>query len=123
MRWRECAMLLLKKGGKVLIELRPPSGIWGGLWSLPEAPLATDWNAWCKAKFGLRINSTENLAPVKHGFTHFTLNIQPVQCKVVGTTMALQEPRYRWIAMKDVAGAALPAPVKKLLLAMNSPSP
>ena len=120
---RDTAMLLLKKGGKVLIELRPPSGIWGGLWSLPEAPLATDWNAWCKAEFGLRINSPEKLAPLRHGFTHFTLAIQPVKCEVVGTTTALQEPRYQWIAMKDVAGAALPAPVKKLLLAMNSPSP
>ena len=34
---RRIAMLVVVSRGEVLLEKRPASGIWGGLWSLPEA--------------------------------------------------------------------------------------
>jgi A/G-specific adenine glycosylase len=118
-RARSTAMLLLVRDGKILLELRPPAGIWGGLWSLPEAAMDADLEAVCKLRFGAKLESVERLAPVKHGFTHFTLDIQPMLCRIGGVANALAEPGYRWFSLDEVAGAGLPAPVKRLLLALH----
>ncbi|UCE31514.1 MAG: A/G-specific adenine glycosylase [Burkholderiales bacterium] len=37
---RAVAMLMIECGDRLLLERRPPEGVWGGLWSLPEIPLA-----------------------------------------------------------------------------------
>jgi A/G-specific adenine glycosylase len=116
---RNTAMLMLVRDGNVLLELRPPAGIWGGLWSLPETATDADLEAACTLRFGVKLESAERLAPVKHGFTHFTLGIQPVLCRVGGVVNTLAEPGYRWFSLDEVAGAGLPAPVKRLLLALH----
>ena len=42
---RAVRVLLIEHGGEMLFERRPPVGIWGGLWSLPELPLDADVRA------------------------------------------------------------------------------
>jgi A/G-specific adenine glycosylase len=120
---RSTSMLVLVHDGKVLLELRPQSGIWGGLWSLPEAEPGADLEAMCGTRFGLRLDSAEPLPPVRHGFTHFTLDIQPTLCRADSVATALAEPGYRWFAPEDIAGAGLPAPVKRLLLGLRFDEP
>ena len=46
-RRRAMALVLAKDGGKILLQKRPATGIWGGLWSLPEfsSPIAHSDNA------------------------------------------------------------------------------
>ncbi len=112
---RDTAMLILIRDGGILVELRPPSGIWGGLWSLPEAASDADWIAVCKNRFGVTVKKPARLAPLTHGFTHFTLDILPVLCPVSGIPTTLGEPGQRWLSSNEVADAALPAPVKRLL--------
>jgi A/G-specific adenine glycosylase len=114
---RTTAMLIVLHEDKVLLELRPPTGIWGGLWSLPEADLDADWQSLCQTRYGAHIAKTEKLAPLTHGFTHFTLTIQPVLCAAMGALTAIGEPGRRWFARDEISGAALPAPVKRLLTA------
>jgi A/G-specific adenine glycosylase len=113
---RGSAMLILMRENRILLELRPPSGIWGGLWSLPEAASDADWIAVCKNRFGATVKKPAALAPLTHGFTHFTLDIQPVLCPVVGTPTTLGEPGQRWLGRDEIAEVGLPAPVKRLLL-------
>jgi A/G-specific adenine glycosylase len=120
---RSTALLVLVHDGRVLLELRPQSGIWGGLWSLPEAEPGADLETTCGTRFGLRLDSAQPLPPVRHGFTHFTLDIQPVLCRADGIANALAEPGYRWFAPEEIAGAGLPAPVKRLLLALRFDEP
>jgi A/G-specific adenine glycosylase len=43
---REATLLVLLDGNRVLLETRPPAGIWGGLLSLPELPAGTDAGEW-----------------------------------------------------------------------------
>jgi A/G-specific adenine glycosylase len=112
---RNTAMLVLMRDDEVLLELRPPSGIWGGLWSLPETDTNADLKAICRQRFGARLESSTPLAPMRHGFTHFTLNIQPVLCRVNKMVGALAEPAYRWFSPRDLENAGLPAPVKRVL--------
>jgi A/G-specific adenine glycosylase len=112
---RATRMLLLVKGGEVLLEKRPPTGIWGGLWSLPELGEDADVRAHCRSNYGCNIAAPQPLAPLKHGFTHFKLDIQPFVCRVTGFAPAVHEAGRIWLALEEARGAAIPVPVRKLL--------
>ena len=109
---RETAMLILMRGGEVLLEKRPAAGIWGGLWSFPEA--SEDRIADAVLRYGARPDRLRRLALVHHGFTHYKLRIRPVLAQVVRPSGA-QEPGLLWITVEDALGAAIPAPVKRIL--------
>jgi A/G-specific adenine glycosylase len=117
-RRKRIAMLVVLRGGEVLLEKRPGAGIWGGLWSLPEAhadavpieALARDW--------GLAAAEAHALEPFEHAFTHFTLEVAPWRIKLArGAKLAEGKPAM-WLALDDVRGAALPSPVKRLLTSL-----
>jgi A/G-specific adenine glycosylase len=115
---RASTMLVLCHGGTVLLERRPPTGIWGGLWSLPELPPERDVHEYCRTRFGARIADDCSLPTVAHSFTHFKLAITPLRCEVRQIESCAQEPGMLWLALEKAAAAALPAPVKKLLVGM-----
>ena len=117
---KSTAMLLLLRAGEVLLEKRPPAGIWGGLWCLPELQMSEDPRRHCERKFGARLASMEKLPLLRHGFTHFTLDIAPIVCRVAGNPRLAAEPGFVWLPVEEAIGAALPAPVRKLLLACES---
>jgi A/G-specific adenine glycosylase len=112
---KRIAMLLVISKGEVLLEKRPPAGIWGGLWSLPEASagetprevLARDW--------GIDAAELERLEPFEHAFTHFTLEVEPWRVRIRKAARLAEGRPATWMPLADIAGAALPAPVKKLL--------
>jgi A/G-specific adenine glycosylase len=117
---RETIMLLIMMGNEVLLEKRPPSGIWGGLWSLPEIPPETDARQVARQKFGLETLALPALASVNHAFTHFSLTIVPQPLRVAQRPRQAMEPRYVWLDIEDAVGAALPAPVRRLLQRLPS---
>jgi len=108
---RAATVLMLVHRRRVLLEVRPPSGIWGGLWSLPE--VATDADA-AAARRGCRIVSSRRLEPVTHAFTHFRLTLRPLLCKVEPLA-PVTEPAQRWVERGELDSAPLPAPIRKLL--------
>jgi A/G-specific adenine glycosylase len=108
---RETTMLVLVNDGRVLVEPRPPSGIWGGLWSLPEVTVDAEADA---ARLGCRIVSTTPLTAVSHTFTHFRLRIRPLLCQVEPLPHAA-ERGARWLGRDEFVSAPLPAPIRKLL--------
>jgi A/G-specific adenine glycosylase len=112
-------MLLLLREGEVLLEKRPPVGVWGGLWSLPEMPSGADPRDYCGRRFGTKLASAKRLPLLVHGFTHFTLNITPLVCQVATASPCAAEPGQVWLAPDDAAQAAVPAPVRKLLAALQ----
>ncbi len=112
---RATHMLLLIRAGELLLEKRPASGIWGGLWSLPELADAAAARAHCRLHYGCSIAAPQPLAPLAHGFTHFKLNIQPLLCPVKKCAPAAQEPGRIWLSLEEAHGAAIPVPVRKLI--------
>jgi A/G-specific adenine glycosylase len=113
---RKATMLVLIEAGRVLLLPRPPTGIWGGLLSLPE--VADGSSAEDEARrLGCTIASKQTLAPLIHTFTHFRLTIRPLLCEVQHQPAAA-EPGARWLAAADLPQAALPAPIRKLLSAV-----
>jgi A/G-specific adenine glycosylase len=113
-RRKRIAMLVVTSRGEVLLEKRPSSGIWGGLWSLPEAEAGAD-PAGALASFGLTAARVEALAPFEHAFTHFTLEVEPWRMEVRKPAPLAAERGTTWLPLSDLAGAALPSPVRKLL--------
>ena len=118
---RETTMLVLMREGSVLLEKRPPVGIWGGLWSLPQADddagarkLAQDWGADWKSR--------ESLSVIEHGFTHYHLSIKPLLLNAAPPPR-VEEAGWVWLPLALAHDAALPSPVKKLLTGLAAGTP
>jgi A/G-specific adenine glycosylase len=112
---REVTILLVERKGEVLLERRPATGVWSGLWSLPEIGTTRDLVAHCRTHFGMNVVPQAPLPAIEHAFTHFHLTLHPLPCAVREPAERVQEPGTVWMPLDDVAGAALPAPIKKLL--------
>ena len=106
-------MLLLLDRGELMLEKRPPRGIWGGLWSLPELAPDADPATHCHERFGFTTLAKRALPPFAHSFTHFRLQVQPVLIQLSPRTAA--RAGQIWLPPADALDAALPAPVRKLV--------
>lgn len=112
---RQTRLLVLLSQHEVLLERRPAAGIWGGLWCLPEATLEEDIDLLLSSRYGLTRQSTRELDRVEHAFTHYSLSIFPVEVTVRRSTSRVMEPGLIWLGMNEAEGAAIPAPVKRIL--------
>ena len=100
---RAVTLLVLRHRGRVLLQQRPPKGIWGGLLSLPELP---------PGKIPRRYAGGVPLPAVRHAFTHFRLDITPLVCKVSPGDTA---PEGVWLSLRQLDAAPLPAPIRRIL--------
>ena len=112
---RTVRVLLFERGGEILLEKRPPIGIWGGLWSLPEIALDDDARTFARAHFDVQATVGADLTPIEHGFTHFALTLYPQRVSVARWPLRAETPQYVWLSRDDALQAALPAPIRKLL--------
>ncbi|MEP6942743.1 MAG: A/G-specific adenine glycosylase [Betaproteobacteria bacterium] len=112
---RTVAVLLILHHDCVLVERRPATGIWAGLWSLPEAAFDDDPVQACHARFGAEVAMRAALPDIEHAFTHFRLRITPRPCVVARRVPRVEQPGLLWLPLSDATGAALPAPIKALL--------
>lgn len=111
--------LLALHADSVLLVKRPPQGIWGGLWCLPELPEDASLDAIdasVKARFAIeRVESVASLASFDHSFTHFKLTLKPLRADVSRVGSRAEEGGAMWIALSELHRAALPKPIKTLL--------
>ena len=86
-------MLIIENDqGDILLEKRPSPGIWGGLWSFPECPEQEDYAA-LLSQLGKQPADGKDLKPMRHTFSHFHLDIQPVRLLLQQTPAAVLEGR------------------------------
>jgi A/G-specific adenine glycosylase len=114
-RRRRIGMLVVLSHGEVLLEKRPSPGIWGGLWSLPETDAAEDPAHVLARDWGIEAASVTAMKPFEHAFTHYTLDVEPWKVQVKKARRVAEGRAATWLALDDLAGAALPAPVRRLL--------
>ncbi len=112
---RSARVLVIERAGEILFEKRPPTGIWAGLVSLPEIDLDADVASAVRARFHAEAIVGEALPPLTHGFTHFTLTLHPQRVAVRRWPLRAESPALVWLTREDARGAALPAPIRKLL--------
>jgi A/G-specific adenine glycosylase len=113
-RERSAHFVFVLHGGKVLLERRPPRGIWGGLWVPPEFPDEAAARAFLSSRHRA-IEPTRVLAPLRHAFTHFDLVIRPWVLEVQGAPGLTGEGETRWYELAALDGVGMPAPVARLL--------
>jgi A/G-specific adenine glycosylase len=113
---REGWLVLARRGREVLLEKRPPTGIWGGLWGLPEFPTRAHASQWCQEHFGLRTPELEAVEPLRHAFSHFDYDMKPLLVECPGQAMRLRDDsRYLWYDTGQPAVVGLPKPIAVLL--------
>ena len=107
-------LIIRNMQGELLMEKRPPTGIWGGLWSLPELamdqPVAESvLQNWC-----LKVRDSSDLEVFRHTFSHFHLDITPCEVRITSTQdLVADAGLYQW--KSDISQLALAAPVNNLL--------
>jgi A/G-specific adenine glycosylase len=110
---RHAVMLVARHQSSVLLVQRPSTGIWGGLWCLPEFTDRESAAAFAAGDLRAKI-ATSALPDIEHSFTHFDLVITPllVKCRAEARE---REPNTLWYDLADPARVGLPAPIKALL--------
>jgi A/G-specific adenine glycosylase len=110
-------MLIIENpDGKILLEKRPPSGIWGGLWGFPEISLDIDPAQHCLQLLGSKVNSTDKWAVFRHTFSHYHLDISPIKLSLSRQpTQVMEEKRQLWYNVQQPQQLGLSTPVKRLL--------
>ena len=116
---RQCVMpLLMNQDGEVWLQRRPPSGLWGGLWCPPQLDGEEELAQWLGGQ-ALRVHSRESLPALRHTFSHFHLDIQPLLLRV-DASAGVAEVGLVWYNLRQPSRLGLAAPVKKLLKLVES---
>ena len=110
---KSCHQLIIKCDEKVLMEKRPSSGIWGGLFGFFE------FNEFSELELFLAqqgINSDlDLLEPFTHVFSHFELTINPHVLNVKQIPDVVNDKQLVWYPLDQSVEVGLAAPTKKLV--------
>ncbi|MCG6938809.1 MAG: A/G-specific adenine glycosylase [Gammaproteobacteria bacterium] len=112
---RKKRLLIIRNDkGQYLLEKRPPAGIWGGLWSLPELVMEQQVDESVKQNWQLTVSEYRDLPVFRHTFSHFHLDITPCEVQVVSQGLSVADNNvYQW--QTDITKLALAAPVSAIL--------
>lgn len=111
----KCAtFLLLLHNNELLLEKRPGSGIWGGMWCPPQLDDAAMVADYLRQR-GIVAAEQIVLTGFTHTFTHFRLHITPLLLPLARKPLQWQEAGNVWLDLDEVGSAAIPAPVRSLL--------
>jgi A/G-specific adenine glycosylase len=113
-RLKHAVMLVARRESSVLLVQRPPSGIWGGLWCLPEFADRDAAEAFAASALTDAGIERAPLPDIEHRFTHFDLVITPVVAQV-GSQSSVAAGGALWYDLAKPARVGLPAPIKTLL--------
>ena len=116
---KQTMMLILLKAGEVMLEKRPQTGIWAGLWSLPEIDLHEIATEAAFARFGIVSEPQTALPLVKHAFTHYKLVIHPQPLQVISQNLQVSQSANVWLPISEAIEAAIPTPVRNILVALK----
>ena len=108
-------LLATRADGEVLLQRRPPEGIWGGLWAPPDFESLEAVEHYCGSRLQQARFEQEPLPLLKHGFTHFDLEITPIRVRCHGLAAVMEGAETLWYNARQPARIGLPAPIATLL--------
>ena len=108
--------ILENEQGEILLERRPPAGVWGGLWSFPECKSNTELLAWVKTRYSPASEELITLPKIRHTFSHFHLDITPVKVIIRDQTDEIRDnEQFLWYSPKQAPEIGMATPVKELI--------
>jgi A/G-specific adenine glycosylase len=111
-------MIAIRAGGELLLERRPPLGLWGGLWALPEFPTREHALQWSHERLS-GAQPAETAPPLRHAFSHFELEMKPLVVRCADGAGGLRDAdRYLWYDPRDPPRLGLPKPIATLIRAV-----
>ncbi len=114
---REAVALLLQNAqGELLLNRRPPVGIWASLWTLPQADTDSAMRTWFAREIEGDYDAAETMPVIIHTFSHYRLHLQPLRLRKVALRDAVRDnDALRWVPRAGLSALGLPAPIRKLL--------
>jgi A/G-specific adenine glycosylase len=114
---QQTQMLLIQNHlGHVLLEKRPPIGIWPSLWALPECPMDENVQDWCQKKYLISVKEKHEVKKILHTFSHFKLEIHLKLANVLHeVSVIMQAPDQLWYNTDLPLPGGIAAPLKKIL--------
>ncbi|OUD15020.1 A/G-specific adenine glycosylase [Thioflexithrix psekupsensis] len=111
-------VIVSEKG--LLLEKRPDTGIWGGLWSLPQVSDMTAIADWCKTHCQFTPTNWHTWPSLSHQLTHLRLHLHPVaivlpEGNAPNLLAVAPSASFCWYNFDAPPALGLPAPVVRLV--------
>lgn len=105
--------------GEIYIEKRPPNGIWGSLWSLPETTFDLPEESithYCRDKLLLDCEVIERGAIIKHTFSHYHLMLHPLTLRYITDIPTIKEAEEaNWFKADAHQTLGMAAPIRQYM--------
>ena len=111
-------LIISNQHNEILLQRRPPAGIWGGLLGFPEIRPGQSVKSWCKQQLGLSVVEQNHWPLLRHTFSHFHLDITPIIVRGRASNVSesvMEDQGWIWYKGHPAERVGLAAPVKKLL--------
>lgn len=114
---RRTLMLVLRDNdGRILLARRPATGVWSGMWSLPEVANHDEARAFVARHAHIDFDTNTALPLIEHVFSHYRLHIAPLSWLDAEPAHRIgDDNQHRWQSLSEIADVGLPAPVRKLI--------
>lgn len=113
-------LMIHNASGEILLEKRPPTGIWGGLWSFPQIETAADASHYCRDALDCQPARIDHWDSYRHTFSHYHLDISPVVIQLKQLPAKVMEAdRQLWYNRDQPVQVGMAAPIKKLLAMLD----
>ena len=117
---RGVAFVALRADGVVLLRERPLKGLLGGMLEVPSTPWEEAGPSGKSAQLHAPLKADWRKLPglVEHTFTHFHLELSVWRAAVgldAAPKRAASPEHCRWVHRRDLAGAALPSVMRKVI--------
>lgn len=115
------ALLARNHEGEILLQRRPPSGLWGGLWTFPQFDAHADALTWAQQRFRVAAQPAQLLGAYEHAFTHFDLTLHPLLVSVMPISHAVaDEDGFVWYDTRSPARIGLAKPAVDLMRTLHN---
>ena len=87
-----------------LLEQRPMTGLWGGLWTPPERSSATSVEQFLQ-ELGLTPEHVQQRQPgqrFRHTFSHFHLEVEPIYLRITQSPAQVADTKTRWVQPRHI---------------------
>ena len=114
---KQAYLLCVLEKGEVLLEQRPPTGIWGGLWPFPEFQSQEELFLTLNDDYKTNESNQRALESFRHTFSHYHLDIHPHVVSVSDkmSTSRIMDTNSRYFALNQKLDVGIAAPVERIL--------